>query len=86
MDPHKGMIANKNNVIKDGKNIAFSCHYLSAKIAAIAIIEALALETGGNCPVSMLLGDINCDQGKPDRAENFLPQIKNHPNLNLDLL
>jgi hypothetical protein len=69
-----------------GKNIAFSCHYLSAKIAAIGIIEALALETGGNCPVSMFLGDINCDQGKPERAEDFLPQIKNHPNLNLDLL
>ncbi|CAN4267786.1 hypothetical protein MCEZLEM10_00324 [Methylophilaceae bacterium] len=69
-----------------GKNIAFSCHYLSAKITAIAIIEALALETGGNCPVSMLLGDINCDHGKPDRAEDFLPKIKNHPDLNLDLL
>lgn len=68
------------------KNIAFSCQYLGAKITSIAIIEALALETGGNCPVSMLLGDIHCDNGNPDRAENFLPRVDVHPNLNTELL
>lgn len=68
------------------KNIAFSCQYLGTKIATIAIIEALALETGGNCPVSMLLGDINCNEGKPDRAEDFLPRVDAHPNLNTELL
>lgn len=68
------------------KNITFSCQYLGAKITSIAIIEALALETGGNCPVSMLLGDIHCDNGNPDRAENFLPRVDVHPNLNTELL
>lgn len=68
------------------QNLAFACHYLSTKITAIAIIEALALETGGDCPISMLLGDIHCDEGKPDRAENFLPVLKNNKNLNFDLL
>lgn len=68
------------------KNIAFACQYLSTKIATIAIIEAIALETGGNCPVSMLLGDISCNDGKPDRAENFLPKGDTHQNLNTELL
>ncbi len=55
------------------KNIRFACDYLSAKICSIAIIEALALETGGNCPVSMFLGDIRSVEGKPDRVEDYLP-------------
>jgi hypothetical protein len=58
-----------------GKNLAFACDYLGAKITSIAIIEALALETGGNCPVSMFLGDIHSPDGKPDRVEDFLPPV-----------
>jgi hypothetical protein len=54
------------------KNITFACDYLSTKITSIAIIEALALETGGNCPVSMFLGDIRNRKCKPDRVEDFL--------------
>jgi hypothetical protein len=57
------------------KNLAFACDYLGAKITSIAIIEALALETGGNCPVSMFLGDIHSPDGKPDRVEDFLPPV-----------
>lgn len=68
------------------QNIVFSCHYLGAKITAIAIIEAISIETGGNCPVSMLLGDIYCDDGKPDRAENFLPIREIQQDLDLSLL
>jgi hypothetical protein len=55
------------------KNLVFATHYLGAKIVSIAIVEALALVTGGNCPVSMFLGDIRSAFGKPDRAEDFLP-------------
>lgn len=54
-------------------NIDFSRAFLGAKITSIAIIEALALCTGGDAPVSLLLGDISSAQGKPDRAEDFLP-------------
>ena len=57
------------------KNLAFACDYLGAKITSIAIIEALALKTGGNCPVSMFLGDIHSPDGKPDRVEDFLPPV-----------
>lgn len=56
------------------KNITFACDYLGAKITSIAIIEALALETGGNGPASMFLGDIHsADGGRPNRLEDFLP-------------
>ncbi len=55
------------------KNLAFATQYLGAKIVSISVVEALALMTGGNCPVSMFLGDIRSAYGKPDRAEDFLP-------------
>jgi len=58
------------------KNLAFAADYLGAKIATIAILEALAMETGGNCPVSMFLGDIRSAHGKPDRPKDFLPPAK----------
>ncbi len=54
-------------------NISFALSFLQLKITSISIIEALALETGGNCPVSMFLGDIRSAVGKPERIENYLP-------------
>lgn len=55
------------------RNIAFACDFLNAKITSIAIIEALALCTGTDCPVSMFLGDMRSEDGQPDRAQDFLP-------------
>ena len=57
------------------KNLAFATQYLGAKIVSISVVEALALMTGGNCPVSMFLGDVRGAYGKPDRAEDFLPAV-----------
>ena len=57
------------------RNVEFSARYLGLKIAAIALVEALARATGGDCPVSMLLGDIRSPYGKPDRVEDFLPPL-----------
>jgi len=68
------------------KNITFACDYLSAKIVSIAIIEALALETGGNCPVSMFLGDIRNLKCKPDRVEDFLPSCTGKAIVNPEVL
>lgn len=68
------------------KNLAFACNYLGAKLTSIAVIEALALETGGNCPVSMFLGDISSTYGKPDRVENFLPPADLHFDIDQKLL
>ena len=55
------------------KNVHFASRYLGLKITSIALVEALAVATGGDCPVSMLLGDIRSPYGKPDRVEDFLP-------------
>jgi hypothetical protein len=54
-------------------NIAFALSFLQLKMTSIAIIEALALETGGNGPVSMFLGDIRSTSGRPERVEDYLP-------------
>lgn len=68
------------------KNLAFATDYLGAKIVSIAIVEALALTTGGNCPVSMLLGDIRSVYGDPDRAENFLPEAPSAADVDTQIL
>ena len=68
------------------RNIAFACDFLGAKITSIAIIEALALCTGTDGPVSMFLGDIRNPYGRPDRAEDFLPPVTETKSHNGDLL
>lgn len=69
-----------------GANIAFALAFLQLKISSISIIEALALETGGNCPVSMFLGDIRSSHGRPERVEDYLPKGPNTPGLDPLLL
>jgi hypothetical protein len=56
-------------------NLRFACDYLDCKTVSVAIIEALAVETGTDAPVSMLLGDIASLHGKPERAEDYLPEV-----------
>jgi hypothetical protein len=69
------------------RNVEFACTYLGMKIVGIALVEALALATGGDCPVSMLLGDIRSPYGKPDRVEDFLPPVPaDESNLDTQLL
>ncbi len=54
-------------------NLRFAVDYLGAKLGSMAVIEALALETGGDAPISMFLGDISAPDGDPARVANFLP-------------
>jgi len=54
-------------------NLEFSVNYLGAKLASISVVEALALETGGDAPVSMFLGDLKTVDVQSDRIEDFLP-------------
>lgn len=68
------------------RNIRFACDFLGAKIASISIIEALALCTGTDGPISMFLGDIRSATGRPDRVDDFLPEPPNTQALNPDLL
>lgn len=68
-------------------NLHFAVDYLGAKLASISVIEALALETGGNAPVSMFLGDVHVMAGdQPDRIEDFLPLPAPRTDLDLHLL
>lgn len=67
-------------------NLRFACDYLDCKTVAVAIIEALAMATGADSPVSMFLGDIASLQGKPDRAEDYLPEVTAKAPLNEALL
>ncbi len=55
------------------RNLEFATRYLRMKIVSISVVEALAQATGGDCPVSMMLGDIRSNYGRPDRVEDFLP-------------
>lgn len=57
------------------RNLDFSVTYLGAKIVSMAVLEALALGTGGDCPVAMMLGDIRTPHVTPDRLEKFLPPL-----------
>lgn len=68
------------------RNIAFACDFLGAKIASTAIVEALALCTGTDGPISMFLGDIRSAQGRPERVEDFLPAVVPTKVFNPDLL
>jgi hypothetical protein len=71
---------------KAANNIAFACDFLDAKIASVAIIEALSLSTGTDCPVAMFLGDIRSAYGRPDRVEDFLPEAPISSHVRADLL
>jgi hypothetical protein len=68
------------------RNIAFSSDFLGAKLTSIAIIEALALSTGTDCPIAMFLGDISSPYGRPDRVEDFLPEPPSGQPTNSQLL
>lgn len=68
------------------RNLEFATNYLGAKIVSISVVEALALLTGGNCPISMFLGDIRSAYGKPDRAEDFLPAVPDGAKLDAQLV
>jgi hypothetical protein len=67
-------------------NLEFTTRYLGTKIAAISVVEALAVATGGDCPVSMMLGDVRSPYGRPDRVEDFLPQPPTAPDVDPVLL
>jgi len=67
-------------------NLRFAVSFLQLKIVSIAIVEALAMETGGNCPVSMFLGDIRSTGEQPERVENYLPTGPDTPDLDPQLL
>jgi len=67
-------------------NIVFAADFLGAKIASIAIVEALALCTGTDGPIAMFLGEIRSAYGRPERVEDFLPAVPAAADVNPALL
>ena len=57
------------------RNLLIAHEYLSAKLVASAVLEALADITGGSAPVSLFAGDITKDD-EAKRVEDFLPDIQ----------
>jgi hypothetical protein len=49
---------------------------MKAKVGASALLEALAELTGGDLPISMLVGDIRRRDEKKLRMEDFLPPVE----------
>jgi hypothetical protein len=54
------------------RNLEFASRYLGMKLVSVAMVESLAKESGGDCPVSMLLGDMQSPFGKPSRIEDLI--------------
>nr|MBN1228286.1 hypothetical protein [Anaerolineae bacterium] len=67
------------------QNVTLSQDYLRAKLLTILIVEALALATGGDVPVSMLLGDIKAvGDEHPDTIEYHLPELPEKSDVDCD--
>ncbi len=58
------------------RNLDFAVRYLRAKLYSTSIIEALALESGGDAPIDFFMGGIPEAGGPPmRRIEHFLPNL-----------
>jgi hypothetical protein len=59
------------------RNLDFAGRYLRAKLYPVAIMEALALETGGDAPLELFAGGLpKPPSGGGKRLEHFLPQAE----------
>lgn len=56
-------------------NIVIAREYLKLKILATSILEALAIATGGDAPLSLFMGDIPREGVSIKRLEYFLPDV-----------
>ncbi len=56
-------------------NIIIAREYLKLKILATVILEALAIATGGDAPLSLFMGDVPREGVSIKRLEYFLPDV-----------
>jgi hypothetical protein len=61
------------------RNLELATNYLMVKLLSVALLEALANASGGDVPLSFLLGDFNSQQAELLRLECFLPEITPAP-------
>ncbi len=57
-------------------NVRIAREYLKIKILAMTILEALAVATGGDAPVSLFMGDVPREGVSIKRLEYFLPELE----------
>ena len=57
-------------------NISIAKRYLRVKLLTASILEAFALSTGGDCPISFLMGELPREGHDPKRLEHHLPLIE----------
>lgn len=64
----------KWQVLNDGaiRNVTIGRKYLEIKIVSFAVVEATAMCTGGNIPLSLFMGDIRRRDQRIVRMEDFL--------------
>ncbi len=70
-------------LVRATENLRVSRLYLGTKLLTIAIVEAAALLTGGDAPLSFFLGDVRNPE-QVDRAEDFLPPLSQKALQNTD--
>jgi len=58
------------------KNATVARLYLGIKILGTTVLEALALATGGDAPLSLFLGDVPREGVTIKRLEYFLPELE----------
>lgn len=58
-------------------NISVAREYMRIKIVSTVIVEALAIATGGDAPLSLFMGDMPRDGISIKRMEYFLPELEN---------
>ena len=54
-------------------NLAAASRYMQAKLVASALLESMALRTGGDVPIAMFMGDLPDRQPRTPRFEDLLP-------------
>lgn len=60
-------------------NIEVAREYLKLKILSMTVLEALAIATGGDAPVSLFMGDVPREGVSIKRLEYFLPDVDDAP-------
>ena len=56
-------------------NLAFALRFLHIKLLTFGVVEALVMSTGGDCPVSMVLGNVRQMPTRSRCIEDFLPPL-----------
>lgn len=66
------------------KNVAIAREYLRIKLVAATILDCFATLSGGDCPISLFMGDLPRNGVSSVRLESLLPTIETSSRQNLD--